>query len=464
MKEDRGRTEEAKVKVKQEEKTKQKENRAMAPPLGGNNRVNETEEERLAREQREQRERDEANRGNNRLQNVKAKCPVFSEDCHYPTFKTTCQAYLALHDVPIAKQGLVLAMNALPDTGANNIKQRYFDENKIEEMNCPGGIDLFWKFLDDIYEKDPLMEMCSRLRDLIHYKRQNDTNIKDYISEFDARYQRAIAKKVPKLPDELLMWLLLEGSGIAESEKRLVMVEVDLGDTANIFKNTKNSMKKLFSGLLSGDTEQPRMIADTFYAGGNRGGGSNRGFRGRGGFTPNRGRGQGFRGGYGFNPTPPGRGGYPTQRLPAPGTASGGGQSPYPHQGSTKNPPLNGQPRFCHSCGSDSHFMAACPQKLGWPAFYAGMCQGQQLNQEEGYDQFGYGQDQYGYGQDQQWEDQGDQGQGQGGYFQEHQGQGDPQQFVQTENQEQSLIGAAAALHLSEAIRCQGRRVPASSP
>ena len=135
-------------------------------------------------------------------------------------------------------------MNALPDVGANNIKQRYFDENDITAMNCAEGRDLFWKFLDDIYEQDPLMEMCSKLKELIHYKRGADVNVKDYISEFEARYQRAIAKKVPKLPDKLLMWLLLEGSGISESEKRLVMVEVNLTDTANIFKNTKNSMKK----------------------------------------------------------------------------------------------------------------------------------------------------------------------------------------------------------------------------
>ena len=413
----------------------------MAPPEAA---AGETEEERVARERREQRGRDETNRGN-RLSNIKAKCPVFSEECHYPTFKTTCQAYLALHDIPLAKQGLVMAMNALPDHGANNIKQRYFDENTIEEMNCVTGINLFWSFLDDIYEKDPLMEMCSRLKDLIHYKRGNDTNIKDYISEFDARYQRAIAKKVPKLPGELLMWLLLEGSGIAESEKRLVMVEVDLGDTANIFKNTKNSMKKLFSGLLSGESEQPRVITDTFYAGGFRGGAANRGFRGRGGPYPNRGRGQGFRGGYGNNPRPQGRGGYSAPRYPAPGTASGGGQSPFPQQ-NNKNPPLNGQPRFCHSCGSESHFMAACPEKLGWPAFYAGMCQGQHMGGDQNYDQ-------YGHGQEEQWEDQGGQWQDQGGYYEEHQGQDHYPLYNQvdtSERQEESLIGAAAALHLSD--------------
>ena len=54
------------------------------------------------------------------------------------------------------------------------------------------------------------------MKELFYYKRETGTNIKDYISEFEARVQRAIAKKVPKFPDELLMWLLLEGSNISE--------------------------------------------------------------------------------------------------------------------------------------------------------------------------------------------------------------------------------------------------------
>ena len=90
--------------------------------------------------------------------------------------------------------------------------------------------------------------------------------------------------------------------------------------------------------------------------------------------------------------------------------------------------------------------MAACPEKLGWPAFYAGMCQGQHMGGDQSYDQ-------YGHGQDEQWEDQGGQWQDQGGYYEEHQGQDHYPLYNQvdtSERQEESLIGAAAALHLSD--------------
>ena len=326
-------------------------------------------------------------------------------------------------------------MNALPDTGCNFIKNRFFDENDINDINKEGGDKIFWDFLDDIYEKDPLMEMCNKMSDLFYYKREAGVSLKEYISEFDARVQRAIAKKVPKFPNELLMWLLLEGSNLQESEKRLVMIEVDLKKPDQIFRDTKNSMKKLFSGILQGEGEPTKVLSDTFFTGGQRGrGGAGYTFRGggagRGRGGPPRGRGT-FRGG--IRPSP----GYQAPRFPAPGTASGGGGP----QGQ-KNPPLNGKPRFCHSCGSDSHFMAACPDNHGWPAFYAGMCAGQFYE--------GDGQEQ---AQEGEWLQEGEQeGQWEGGPYQEEGGQEQNPVYAVNlrERKEEGMIGAAAALHLAE--------------
>ena len=87
-----------------------------------------------------------------------------------------------------------------------------------------------------------MMEMCTKMKEFMGFKRKEGSSIKDYISEFEARYQRAIAKQVPKLPGELLMFMLLEGSKIPEKDKRLIMVEVDFVDKTNIYRNTKNSM------------------------------------------------------------------------------------------------------------------------------------------------------------------------------------------------------------------------------
>ena len=387
----------------------------------------------------EANQREEQGGRNRRVLNIKTKCPVFTEDCHYPTFKTKCKAYLALTDVPEEKCGLVLAMNALPDTGCNDIKNRFFDEHDITKINAVGGLKIFWDFLDDIYEKDPLMEMCNKMSELFYYKREAGKSLKEYISEFDARVQRAIAKKVPKFPNELLMWLLLEGSNLAESEKRMIMIEVDLKKPENIFRDTKNSMKKLFSGIMK-EGEEPKVISDTFYAGNQRGGGG--GFRGGGAGALSRGRGPPPLRGRGHGG---GRAGYQAPRYAAPGTASGGGG------GAQKNPPLNGKPRFCHACGSDSHFMAACPQKLGWPAFYAGMCQAQQWMEGGGEEH------EEGHPQDPQQEESWGQEQHPGGYEEEHKVYA--LNFQEKENrrvyevnfqekEEEGLIGAAAALHL----------------
>ena len=133
---------------------------------------------------------------------------------------------------------------------------------------------MFWDFLDQLYEKDPIMEMCNKMKELFYYKRETGTNIKDYISEFEARVQRAIAKKVPKFPDELLMWLLLEGSNISESEKRLVLIEVNFTNRTTIFQDTKNSMKKLFTGLMEEKGTETRVISESFFTNQRGGGGT----------------------------------------------------------------------------------------------------------------------------------------------------------------------------------------------
>ena len=255
------------------------------------------EAERLAREAREAREiaggRQNQNQNSGRMSGVKSKCPIFSEDVVYQTFKTTCKAYLALHDVPEAKQGLTLAMCALPESGANNIRQRFFDEHTMEQINTIEGINLFWTFMDGIYEKDALQEMCSAMSEFFYYKRPEGTSLKDYVSEFEARYQRAIAKKVPKFSEQLLMWRLIEGSNLQDSDKRMVMVEVDLNKPDEVFKMAKNSMKKLFSGLMSEENKgATQILSDTFFAG-SRGG--FRGSRGGGGQMRARGSSDGTR-------------------------------------------------------------------------------------------------------------------------------------------------------------------------
>ena len=126
------------------------------------------------------------------------------------------------------------------------------------------------------------------------------------------------------------MWLLLEGSNISESEKRLVLIEVNFTNRTTIFQDTKNSMKKLFTGLMEEKGTETRVISESFYTN-QRGGGNSGGvYRGAGGYNRGRGGYQTFRGrgAGGFNPRPYApRQSYQPQRFPTPQTARGGGAS-----------------------------------------------------------------------------------------------------------------------------------------
>ena len=381
----------------------------------------------------------------NSIMAMKSKCPVFSEEDNYHSFKLKTQAFLELTDIAEDKRGLYLGLNALPA----NIQQRFLDENPTATLKGPNSEKVFWDFLGGIYEKDPLMEMCTKMKEFMGYVRPQGTVIKDYISEFEARYQRAIAKQLPKLPGELLMFMLLEGSKIPEKDKRLIMVEVNFLDKTNIFQNTKNSMMKLFAGIITEETSSHQNDTKVFEALYNRGAMSG----GRGNFRPAfnqrfpHPRGSPFFRGYGRSSGPP--------RFPPLGTASGGGRHPGPSQNAT-NPPLNGKPRACHQCGSFTHFIAACPELNGWPTFYAGMSQAHNENGEPNWigpdgnvNDYLYGAYTFGQEDPDQSGNQGDpQGAGQEGYYQ-----------VDTSGQHpydtESMIGQAAAISLRETDQTQ---------
>ena len=243
------------------------------------------------------------------------------------------------------------------------------------------------------------------------------------------------------------MFMLLEGSKIPEKDKRLIMAKVNFGDKTNIYQNTKNSMMKLFAGIIAEEIasyHDPKVYETLYYRGGFQGGRA-AGFRPATNNTrlhnPSI-RGQSNFRGYGRPPGP---------RVPL-GTARGGGRHPGPQQNNT-NPPLNGKPRSCFQCGSGNHFIAACPELNGWPTFYAGMCQSQSeepnWNGPDGnINDYLYGA--YTYGQE-------DQGKGdQEGYQGPQAGGQDQEGFYQVDTSGQnpfeieSMIGQAAAISLRD--------------
>ena len=120
----------------------------------------------------------QARRPNNNIMAMKSKCPVFSEEDNYHSFKLKTQAFLELTDIAEDKRGLYLGLNALPA----NIQQRFLDENPTSTLKGPNSEKVFWDFLGNIYEKDPLMEMCTKMKDFMGYTRPQGANIKDYIS------------------------------------------------------------------------------------------------------------------------------------------------------------------------------------------------------------------------------------------------------------------------------------------
>ena len=90
--------------------------RAQGPTLDAQAQRQQQEADRIQREERKKR---------SQVMARKSKCPVFSEEENYHSFKLECQAFHELTDIDEEKRGLYLGLNALPP----GIQQRFLDGN-----------------------------------------------------------------------------------------------------------------------------------------------------------------------------------------------------------------------------------------------------------------------------------------------------------------------------------------------
>ena len=281
------------------------------------------------------------------------KPPKFSEQLCYETYKTKTKAWQLVTTVKKESQGLVLALN-LPNSEANSIGERIFQELNITDLQGENGADKFWGYMDKQFKKDDMVQMCENIKAFTLCKRKENQHVKDYINEFESLYLKAKKKGLTDLPPEYLTFMLFENSTLEIKDQRLAMVEVDFSDKAQMFEKSKKNLLKLFGGIKSlteEDQDTIRVVDEnsTYF---------NKGYNARGN-TPYKGgsfnRFKGASGQQRFTP--------PQARIS--GTASGGGSNP--RILSTKlNPQKFGKPMECHQCGARTHLMSACPELNGW--------------------------------------------------------------------------------------------------
>ena len=304
---------------------------------------------------------------------IKVPIPVFAADhTGFDAYMKEVRAWRRLCGLPKADQGVMLWMQ-LPREHASDIKAKIEAEIGFDDLEKEDGVDKFVKAMEDTFRQTEELHVFEVYRDFFkEMKRKEKETITEFLVRFDksANQARKLEMDLPPLAKGLK---LLDDAGLPESQKMLVMSEIDFKTKENVYKQAK-------AGLAKYSTEMTSLVKDTA------------GIKleaalsveeeevllARGWSKPGRGR--------GGNNKRRNSGGSKTS-----GAKSGdGGKKDEWKDIKKKVNPKDGDSEFriCPSCGSFRHLLPECPdsyENLSKSKDYAAAVAAEEVSEEEAY-------------------------------------------------------------------------------
>ena len=138
-----------------------------------------------------------------------------NENLTYEEWKTEIELWSTITEVPKSKQGGSLFFTLKGDA-RDTIRSKL----KMTEISAEDGLQTIIKTLDDLYLKDSNQRSFTAYEDFINFRRQPETNIKDFIVQFNIRYNRIKNFKM-ELPDGVLAYNLLVSANLSKDQDQL---------------------------------------------------------------------------------------------------------------------------------------------------------------------------------------------------------------------------------------------------
>ena len=152
---------------------------------------------------------------------TKINPPIFSKSKSYELYKQELLAWSEIKDLDKKKRGVAIALT-LPENDESKIREKVFDQIKLDDLKKDTGFNTLLEFLDKHLAKDDLADSLEKFAEFQDLKRAEGQTINEYITVFDSKY-RKIEKKNMILPPEILAFKLLRKANITKEEKQLVL-------------------------------------------------------------------------------------------------------------------------------------------------------------------------------------------------------------------------------------------------
>ena len=119
--------------------------------------------------------------------------------------------------IPKKEQAIVVMLESLD----NNTKtEKAVSECTAAELNTDEGMELLISKLDSIFQSVTIDEACNTYSKFINFSRKENSDMNDYIIEFEHLYKK-IRDFEMKFPDPFLEFKLLDGVSISDDEHKL---------------------------------------------------------------------------------------------------------------------------------------------------------------------------------------------------------------------------------------------------
>ena len=275
---------------------------------------------------------------------------------NYELFKKEVKIWEKVTSVKEEARGMHILLN-LPnqDKDPDGVKSKILEACDVDSLSSKDGLKNLLDMMDKYLGKDDIEDAWEKFQLFEDYRKSDDETFLQYISNFDAYYERVKAKKLT-FPSSILAFKLLKGANLSDEERLVIMTGMDLEKIDSLYEDAKKSLKKFKCGAgatcpgaggPSGFDNINVKTEPTYFA-------SNRPFtsyRGRGGL-------RGFKG-PGRNQNSYGRGG-----SSAFGSGNNG-QSFASNEKRGMNPLSKDSKQVlrCYSCDSYRHFGYDCPKE-----------------------------------------------------------------------------------------------------
>ena len=170
------------------------------------------------------------------LPNRKTTPPQFKETMSYKLWKNKLEMWQLVTSVPKNQQAIIVRLEALE----NNFKaEKAVDQIIAAELNTDTGMNILSK-LDKVFQSETIDEAYNIYSCFINFNRHDDTDMNDYIIEYEHLYKRMEDFDM-KLPDAVLAFKLLDGTNITEDDRKLALA---LGKEMK-FNDMKSALKSI---------------------------------------------------------------------------------------------------------------------------------------------------------------------------------------------------------------------------